>query len=84
MPRELEKRFGFTESYEINAELKRKFKEEENPKILIVTDMLLTGFDVPQLQAMYLHKPLKGHRLLQAIARTNRPYKGVKEAGHYP
>ncbi|MFA6530557.1 MAG: HsdR family type I site-specific deoxyribonuclease [Candidatus Micrarchaeia archaeon] len=79
--KELEKRLGFAESYEINGEMKRKFKEEENPKILIVTDMLLTGFDVPQLQAMYLHKPLKGHRLLQAIARTNRPYKGVKEAG---
>lgn len=78
---ELEKRFGFAEASGINSEIKRKFKEEENPKILIVTDMLLTGFDVPVLQAMYLHKPLKGYRLLQAIARTNRPYKNVKEAG---
>jgi type I restriction enzyme R subunit len=58
-----------------------KFKENEHPKILIVTDMLLTGFDVPQLQVMYLDKPLKEHRLLQAIARTNRPYKGLKQAG---
>ena len=58
-----------------------KYKEEDLPKILIVTDMLLTGFDVPILQTMYLDKPLKEHRLLQAIARTNRPYKDLKEAG---
>jgi len=57
------------------------FKEREYPKILIVTDMLLTGFDAPILQYMYLDKPLKEHRLLQAIARTNRPYKDLKEAG---
>jgi len=57
------------------------FKEKEYPKILIVTDMLLTGFDAPILQYMYLDKPLKEHRLLQAIARTNRPYKDLKEAG---
>ncbi|MBE0432311.1 HsdR family type I site-specific deoxyribonuclease [candidate division WOR-3 bacterium] len=58
-----------------------KYKENDYPKILIVTDMLLTGFDAPRLQVMYLDKPLKEHRLLQAIARTNRPYKGIKEAG---
>lgn len=58
-----------------------KFKTEENPRILIVTDMLLTGFDAPILQTMYLDKPLKGHRLLQAVARVNRPYKDVKECG---
>ena len=58
-----------------------KFRTEENPRILIVTDMLLTGFDAPILQTMYLDKPLKGHRLLQAIARVNRPYRGVKEYG---
>ena len=58
-----------------------KFKEETFPKILIVTDMLLTGFDAPILQVMYLDKPLKEHRLLQAVARTNRPYKDLKEAG---
>uniref|UniRef100_A0A7C6AFM6 Type I restriction enzyme endonuclease subunit n=1 Tax=candidate division WOR-3 bacterium TaxID=2052148 RepID=A0A7C6AFM6_UNCW3 len=58
-----------------------KFKEDDYPKILIVTEMLLTGFDAPILQVMYLDKPLKEHRLLQAIARTNRPYKGLKEAG---
>ena len=43
--------------------------------------MLLTGFDAPILQTMYLDKPLKEHRLLQAIARTNRPFKDLKEAG---
>lgn len=43
--------------------------------------MLLTGFDAPILQTIYLDKPLKEHRLLQAIARTNRPYRGVKECG---
>jgi type I restriction enzyme R subunit len=58
-----------------------KYKEEQNPKILIVKDMLLTGFDAPILQTMYLDQPLKEHRLLQAIARTNRPYKDLKEAG---
>lgn len=53
----------------------KKFrKAEENPKILIVTDMLLTGFDAPVEQVMYLDKPLRDHNLLQAIARTNRPY----------
>lgn len=51
------------------------FKDPEKlPKILIVTDMLLTGFDAPILQIMYLIKPLRDHTLLQAIARTNRPY----------
>lgn len=52
----------------------------ENPKILIVTDMLLTGFDAPIEQVMYLDKPMRDHKLLQAIARTNRPYPG-KAAG---
>ena len=66
---------------DIRDEIRRKFKEEEYPKILIVTDMLLTGFDAPILQVMYLDKPLKEHRLLQAIARTNRPFGEAKEAG---
>jgi len=66
---------------DIRKETITRFKEEQNPKILIVTDMLLTGFDAPILQTMYLDKPLKEHRLLQAIARTNRPYKDLKEAG---
>ena len=66
---------------DIRKENVTKFKDETNPKILIVTDMLLTGFDAPILQTMYLDKPLKEHRLLQAIARTNRPFKDLKEAG---
>jgi type I restriction enzyme R subunit len=65
----------------IRKETVTKFKEEQNPRILVVTDMLLTGFDAPILQTMYLDKPLKEHRLLQAIARTNRPFKDLKEAG---
>jgi type I restriction enzyme R subunit len=46
----------------------------QSPKILIVTEKLLTGFDAPILYAMYLDKPMRDHTLLQAIARVNRPY----------
>ena len=49
-------------------------KAGELPKILIVTEKLLTGFDSPILYAMYLDKPMRDHTLLQAIARVNRPY----------
>ncbi|HAW50508.1 TPA: hypothetical protein DCX16_06135 [bacterium] len=49
-------------------------KNGENPRIIIVTDMLLTGFDAPIEQVMYLDKPLRDYKLLQAISRTNRPY----------
>lgn len=49
-------------------------KADENPKILIVTDKLLTGYDAPLLYCMYLDKPMRDHVLLQAIARVNRPY----------
>ena len=49
-------------------------KATEQPKILIVTEKLLTGFDAPILYAMYLDKPMRDHTLLQAIARVNRPY----------
>jgi type I restriction enzyme R subunit len=49
-------------------------KPDENPKILIVTEKLLTGFDAPILYCMYLDKPMRDHVLLQAIARVNRPY----------
>ncbi len=49
-------------------------KPDENPKILIVTEKLLTGYDAPILYAMYLDKPMRDHVLLQAIARVNRPY----------
>jgi len=78
---ELTERFKGKETDDIRKEIVNNFKEENLPKILIVTDMLLTGFDAPILQTMYLDKPLKEHRLLQAIARTNRPYKNIKEAG---
>jgi type I restriction enzyme R subunit len=54
----------------------RRFKNEEQPKLLVVHDMLLTGFDAPVLKTMYLDRRLKDHNLLQAIARTNRPAEG--------
>ncbi|MDD3662886.1 MAG: HsdR family type I site-specific deoxyribonuclease [Candidatus Pacebacteria bacterium] len=51
------------------------FKDTNHPlKFLLVCDMLLTGFDAPIEQVMYLDKPLRDHNLLQAIARTNRVY----------
>ena len=49
-----------------------------NPRILIVTDKLLTGFDAKLLYCMYLDKPMRNHVLLQAIARVNRPYVDAK------
>lgn len=53
------------------------FKDPDNPiKLLIVRDMFLTGFDAPSLHTMYLDKPIKGHTLMQAIARVNRVYPG--------
>jgi type I restriction enzyme R subunit len=55
-------------------------KQGVMPNILIVTDMLLTGFDAPVERVMYLDKPLRDHKLLQAIARTNRPYVGKDSA----
>jgi type I restriction enzyme, R subunit len=56
-------------------DIRRKFTRiDELPKILIVTEKLLTGFDAPVLYAMYLDKPMRDHTLLQAIARVNRPY----------
>src|SRR6266404_470391 len=56
-------------------QIRKEFiKVGEWPKILIVTEKLLTGFDAPILYAMYLDKPMRDHTLLQAIARVNRPY----------
>jgi type I restriction enzyme R subunit len=77
----LHDRFAGKDQNQIRKEIIERFKEEEFPKILIVTDMLLTGFDAPILQVMYLDKPLKEHRLLQAIARTNRPCGEGKACG---
>jgi type I restriction enzyme R subunit len=52
-----------------------RFRDPTDPlKYLIVTSKLLTGFDAPVLQVMYLDKPMRDHNLLQAICRTNRPY----------
>jgi type I restriction enzyme R subunit len=79
--KEMTKRFNGKEPKDIRKDIIEKYKEQTLPKILIVTDMLLTGFDAPILQTMYLDKPLKEHRLLQAAARTNRPYKDLKQAG---
>ena len=54
-----------------------RFRDSNDPlKFLIVTSKLLTGFDAPILQVMYLDKPMKDHNLLQAICRTNRVYPG--------
>lgn len=62
-------------------ELRKAFrKPNELPKILIVTEKLLTGYDAPVLYCMYLDKPMRDHVLLQAIARVNRPYED--ENGH--
>ena len=59
-----------------------RFRDPNDPlKIIIVTSKLLTGFDAPILQTMYLDRPLRDHTLLQAICRTNRPYGQQKTHG---
>ena len=61
-------------------------KPGELPKILIVTEKLLTGYDAPILYCMYLDKPMRDHVLLQAIARVNRPYEdenGTRKPGGF-
>lgn len=70
----------YKRSKQKEKEIIRKFKKEANPKILIVCDKLLAGFDAPVEQVMYLHKPLKEHALLQAMGRVNRKYSN-KEYG---
>ncbi len=66
-------RFQMSEAQE--KAVRKSFRApEEQPKILIVTEKLLTGFDAPILYCMYLDKPMRDHVLLQAIARVNRPY----------
>lgn len=75
-----------TESFKLPFEqhTKGKTKEEkkfDNTAMLIVSDMLLTGYDAPIASCLYLDKPLKEHNLLQAIARVNRSRKG-KHAGY--
>ncbi|MGA9750627.1 MAG: HsdR family type I site-specific deoxyribonuclease, partial [Acidobacteriota bacterium] len=65
------------------TKLRRTFVQRDTvPKILIVTEKLLTGFDAPILYCMYLDKPMRDHTLLQAIARVNRPFEdenGIKK-----
>lgn len=75
---ELLKEFDHDE--ETEKKIRRDFtKFGTNPKILIVTEKLLTGFDAPILYCMYLDKPMRDHALLQTIARVNRPYENEKE-----
>jgi len=75
--------FDFKQKWAIDKSQQEKIVEEFNKpdtelKFLIVTAKLLTGFDAPILQTMYLDKSLKDHTLLQAICRTNRLYPGKK------
>jgi len=70
--------------YHIDAKKEKEIRKnftrlEKQPKILIVTEKLLTGFDAPILYAMYLDKPMRDHTLLQAIARVNRPYENEQK-----
>lgn len=64
------------------AKILDRFRDPHDPlEIVIVTAKLLTGFDAPILQVMYLDKPMKDHTLLQAICRTNRTYDEGKTNG---
>jgi len=57
-------------------ELAKRFKDPKDPfNVVIVRDMWLTGFDAPCLHTMYVDKPMRGHGLMQAIARVNRVFK---------
>lgn len=72
------RRFHYDEIRE--GEIRKAFRNSDgSPKILIVTEKLLTGFDAPVLYCMYLDKPMRDHVLLQAIARVNRPYEDVED-----
>lgn len=80
-PSDDEKIARFNLTKEQRRVLADRFKDPEDElKLVIVVDMWLTGFDVPCLHTMYIDKPMKGHTLMQAIARVNRVYKD-KEAG---
>ena len=71
----------FTGNKAFREGLAREFKDDNSEfKIAIVVDMWLTGFDVPSMSTMYIFKPMKGHNLMQAIARVNRVFKD-KEGG---
>jgi type I restriction enzyme R subunit len=63
-------------SNQIKKRLEKRFKDEHDPlRIVIVRDMWLTGFDAPCVHTLYVDKPMKGHNLMQAIARVNRVFK---------
>lgn len=71
----------YTGNKKYREDLAREFKDNNSEfKIAIVIDMWLTGFDVPSMSTMYVFKPMKGHNLMQAIARVNRVFKD-KEGG---
>jgi type I restriction enzyme, R subunit len=56
--------------------LVKRAKDPSDPlKLVIVRDMWLTGFDAPSMHTMYVDKPMKGHGLMQAIARVNRVFR---------
>lgn len=72
----------YRRSRDEEAKVLDQFRDVDNPlKLVIVTSKLLTGFDAPILQVMYLDKPMKDHTLLQAICRTNRTYDDGKTYG---
>ncbi len=61
---------------QIKKRLEKRFKDVNDPlQLVIVRDMWLTGFDAPCTHTMYIDKPMKGHNLMQAIARVNRVFK---------
>ena len=71
----------YTGNKAFREDLAREFKDNKSEfKIAVVVDMWLTGFDVPSMSTMYIFKPMKGHNLMQAIARVNRVFKD-KEGG---
>ncbi|BFI73566.1 type I restriction-modification system, restriction subunit R (EC 3.1.21.3) [Nanoarchaeota archaeon] len=65
---------GLKDYNELNDIIKNKFKEDENPKILVVVNKLITGFDEKKLQTIYIDRFMVSHTLLQAIGRCDRPY----------
>jgi len=72
----------YARSRDDEEKLLDRFRDPNDPlQLLIVTAKLLTGFNAPILQAMYLDKPMRDHTLLQAICRTNRTYGGKKTHG---
>ncbi|WP_322999259.1 type I restriction endonuclease subunit R [Castellaniella sp.] len=63
-------------SAQVKKRLEKRFKDPVDPlKMVIVRDMWLTGFDAPCVHTMYIDKPMKGHNLMQAIARVNRVFR---------